>query len=194
MKLRTAVALIAALALAGCAGMNSVVSDVSSYSQWPAARVPGSYVFERLPSQQAKAPLQDTLEAAARDALAHAGFTEAKDAQSADVQVQLGARIHRWDPWPYYADPFWGRWGWGRPRYGWWGPPMVADTPRYEREVAVLMRDRRTGQVLYETRASNESLSGGDGTTFAAMFEAALKDFPQPAVNPRRVSIPLAKQ
>jgi hypothetical protein len=71
---------------------------------------------------------------------------------------------------------------------------MVADTPRYEREVAVLMRDRRTGQVLYETRASNESLSGGDGTTFAAMFEAALKDFPQPAVNPRRVSIPLAKQ
>ena len=86
-QLRTAVALIAALVLAGCAGMNSVVSDVSSYSQWPAARAPGSYVFERLPSQQAKAPLQDTLEAAARDALAHACFTEAKDAQSADVQV-----------------------------------------------------------------------------------------------------------
>ena len=192
MKLRSAVLALAALVLTGCAGMSSIVSDVSSYSQWPAGRAPPSDVLERQPSQHAPAPRDDTVEGPARHAVAPARVSEAKDAQSADVQVQLGARIHRWDPWPY-ADPFWGRWGWGRPRYGWWGPPMMADTPRYEREVAVLMRDRRTGQVLYETRASNESLSGGDGTTFAAMFEAALKDFPQPAVNPRRVAVPLAK-
>lgn len=187
--------LLAPLALAGCAGLNSIDSDVSSYSQWPAGRAPGRYVFERLPSQRAHESQQQMLEAAARDALAHAGFTEAPDAASADVQVQVGARLQRYDPSPW-ADPFWYRWGgWGWPRHGgWWGPPpMLMDSPRYEREVAVLIRDRRDGQVLYETRAANESLSPGNGATYAAMFEAALKDFPQPAVNPRRVSIPLAR-
>jgi hypothetical protein len=54
-----------------------------------------------------------------------------------------------------------------------------------------MIRDRKTGQVLYESRAANEGLTGPDGATFAAMFEAALRDFPQPAVNPRRVSVPL---
>ncbi len=181
------------LGLAGCAGLNRIDSTVSSHSQWPAGRAPGSYVFERLPSQQAQPAMQEMLEAAARDALAHAGFAEAGDAASADVNVQVGARLQRYDPSPW-ADPFWYRWGWGWPRYGWWGPPpMMMDSPRYEREVALLMRDRRTGQVLYETRAANESLSAGDGATYAAMFAAALKDFPQPAVNPRRVSIPLER-
>ena len=49
---RTLSLLIAAASLAGCASLNSLTSEVSSYSQWPADRKPGSYAFERLPSQQ----------------------------------------------------------------------------------------------------------------------------------------------
>jgi predicted small secreted protein len=184
--------------LAGCAGLRTVDSDVSSYSQWPAGRKPTTYAFERLPSQQAHPAQQDSLEAAARDALTKAGFTEANDPKTADVAVQLGARIHRYDRSPW-DDPFlWrGSLHYSRfHRHGFWGPGLGLgyDAPRYTREVAVLIRDRKTGQVLYESRASNESLSSGDSQTIAAMFEAALKDFPQTAVNPRRVSIQLEKQ
>jgi len=180
--------------LTGCAGVRTVDSDVNSYSQWPAGRKPSNYAFERLPSQQAQPQVQDSLEAAARDALAKAGFTEATNPSTADVTVQLGARINRYDRSPW-EDPFWFRGPyWHSHRYGWWGPglgPYYA-APRYEREVAVLIRDRKTGQPLYESRASNESLSSGDSATLAAMYEAALKDFPQTAVNPRRVSVQLS--
>jgi hypothetical protein len=190
--------LTAGFVLAGCAGIHTVDSDVNSYSQWPAGRKPTSYAFERLPSQQAQPQVQDTLEAAARDALVKAGFSEAADPSSADVTVQLGARINRYDRSPW-DDPFWLHGGlhyWHPYRYGWWGPGLGLNysAPRYAREVAVLIRDRKTGQPLYESRASNESLTSGDSAVFAAMFEAALKDFPQTAVNPRRVSVQVSRQ
>jgi len=188
--------LATSLVLTGCAGLRTIDSDVNSYSQWPAGRKPSTYAFERLPSQQAQPQVQDSLEAAARDALAKAGFTEAANQSTADVTVQLGARINRYDRSPW-EDPFWFRGPYWHPhRFGWWGPgfgPYYA-SPRYEREVAVLIRDRKSGQALYESRASNESLTSGDSATFAAMFEAALKDFPQTAVNPRRVSVQLSGQ
>lgn len=193
-----AAAIAVMLALAGCAGMRTVDSDVNSYSQWPAERRAAGYAFERLPSQQANPQQQDELENAARDALSKAGFTEAADAASSEVTVQLSARVTRQDS-PYWDYPYaWrsGLWA-GRGGPGWfWGPGlwMHADPPRYEREVAVLIRDRKTGQALYESRARNDSNTSGNMHTLAAMFEAALKDFPQTAVNPRRISVPLAAQ
>jgi len=184
------------LLLAGCASLNSLASDVNSYSHWPAGRQPSSYVFERLPSQQANPQQQDTLEAAARDALAQAGFSEAADAASADVSVQVSARFTRQDYGSLYDDPFFwrGSMWYGRGFGHWWGPGfgLSYQSPRYEREVSMLIRDRKSGDVLYETRASNDGLSSGDSGTLAAMFAAALKDFPQTAVNPRRVTVPLA--
>ena len=182
----------ALLALAGCATLQSVTSDVSSYSHWPEGRRPSTYAFERLPSQQANPAEQDAVEAAARDALAQAGFTEAADPASADVSVQVSSRLTRVD----YEDPFYWHGGyWWGPGWGpWWGPSfsMNYTTPRYQREVALLIRDRKSGTVLYETRASNQGLSAGDGRTLAAMFAAALKDFPHTAVNPRSITVPLA--
>jgi hypothetical protein len=197
------VALASALAaLGGCASLNTIDSDVSSYSQWPADRKPGSYTFERLPSQQANPERQGALEMAARGALTAAGFSEA-DPANADVSVQVGARITRYERAPYY-DPFWrgygpwggwggwGGWGWGR------GPHLglgmgYYDVPSYSREVALLIRDRKSGSVLYETRASSEGGSSGGDSVLAAMFDAAMKDFPQAAVNPRRVSVQMSQ-
>ena len=184
-----------ASALAACAGLNVIDSDVSTYSQWPAGRKPGTYAFERLPSQQAHAQEQDELEAAARPALNAAGFKETTDAKTADLTVQVGARIARADA-VVYEDPFWWRGGMYHSRFGpggFWGPGFVTryDSPRYNREVALLVRDRPSNQPLYEARASSDGATAGGGALFGAMFLAAMKDFPQNGINPRRVSVQL---
>lgn len=194
--------LAATLLLTGCAAMRSLDSDVSSYSRWPAERKPATYAFERLPSQQSRPEQQQLLEDAARPALEAAGFARANEPQGADVTVQLGARVTQTERSPF-DDPLW--WGSGlhRPFFyarrgrifsglGWpygWGPRL--NDYGYEREVAVLIRDRRTGEPLYEARANNDGLSPLLATALPAMFEAALKDFPGGGVNPRRVTVEL---
>ena len=200
MRLSTLALLSLLAALSACAGMNVIESDVSTYSQWPADRKPSTFAFERLPSQQARPQEQAQLEATARPALATAGFIEAADPKDADITVQVGVRISRADR--YYDDPFWWRGGpmfysrWGpRPYWGpGWGPgaAFAYDSPRYDREVAVLIRDRKSNQPLYEARASNDGLTSGGDQLTGAMFRAARKDFPLNGINPRRISVPLS--
>lgn len=195
MRITLVATLALAAALGGCASMNNVDNEVSTYSQWPAARKPSTFAFERLPSQQARPQEQGDLEAAARPALLAAGFQEVSDPKAADTTVQVGVRVSRTDR-GFYDDPFWWRGGLYYSRFGrpYWGPGfgMMYDSPRYDREVAVLIRDRQSGQPLYEARAASDGLSSGNTALLAAMFRAALKDFPQTGINPRRVSIPLA--
>ena len=63
---------------------------------------------------------------------------------------------------------------------------------RYERNVAVLLRDRASGTPLYEAHAQTDGNSAGSDALLGAMFEAAMKDFPAAgATNPRRVSVQL---
>jgi hypothetical protein len=203
--LRLSLAVAAAALATGCASLNQVSSDVVGYGAWPAGRAPGgSYVFERLPSQQAELTLQQQLEDAARPALAQAGFTPAADAAQAGVSVQIGMRNVRYErldyPWP---GPWGGPWGpaftvpgrrypgfWGSP-WGpaWWGPSYYS--PWYEREVSVLVRDRSGGQVLYEGHARSDGALSGGTALFEAMFRAALTDFPQGNPSPRRLNVPL---
>lgn len=187
--------LAAALLLGGCAAMRSVSSDVSSFGDWPADRKPGTYAFERLPSQQQAAEATEVLETAARGALGKAGFEPAAPGREPDVLVQVGARSGRADqPW---SDPLWWRGSFGYYRHGpWigprWGLGMHWESARYDREVAVLIRDRASGKPLFEARASNEgNTSQAGSTTLAAMFEAALMDFPRLGMNPRRVVVTL---
>jgi Domain of unknown function (DUF4136) len=191
--MRTVILCVAALALLGaCATTRQLDNSVSTYSQWPAGRKPASYAFERLPSQQARAEEQQQLEDAARPALEAAGFTAAADESEADVNIQVSARVSP-DPRALYDDPFWWRAGFGtRWHRGFstsWG--LHYTVPSYEREVALLIRDRKSGQTLYEARASNAGNSGAGSALLAAMFEAALKDFPHTGVNPRRVTVEL---
>lgn len=178
--------------LSACATPRQLDNDVSTYSQWPVGRKPASYAFERLPSQQARAEQQQQLEDAARGALEAAGFVAAAVDAQAEVSIQLGARasgIAR----VVYDDPFWWRSGvsmrWRRGFYSSAGVHYT--TPIYEREVALLIRDRKSGQTLYEARASNAAGSSPGADVLAAMFEAAMKDFPNIAINPRRVTVEL---
>jgi hypothetical protein len=219
MKRRSAlVASLLALvaALGGCAGLDTVTSEVATYGDWPAGRQPGRFAFERLPSQQSQPARQAELEASATRALEAAGFTAAPDAAQADVIVQIGARVGRAElsPWD---DPLWWRWGagyWHSPGWGvgyWRGPmwgvgwrgPYYPGAyayygsyyyggyyTRFERSVALLLRDRSSGAPLYEAHALSEGNLSGGSALFTAMFEAALKDFPaKGAANPRLVSV-----
>ncbi len=193
MKTATAtLALALAALLAGCASLRTVQCEVATYGDWPAARAPGTYAFERLPSQQARAADSELLEASARPALEKAGFRPAAAGQEPDVLVQVGARdnvvaVQPWD------DPLWWRGGFGGWRYGPWGSPrwgaaLRYEVPRYERQVALLIRDRTSGKPLFEARASSES-GRSDRQLLAALFTAALVDFPHLGVNPRQVDV-----
>ena len=180
--------------LGGCASLRNTTSDVSSFGEWPAERKAGSYAFERLPSQAARPAEADALEAAALPALRKAGFTPAAAGAAPDVLVQLAARSQRSDS-GAWNDPLWWRGGFGYYRHGPWLSPrwslsMRSDFERFDREVAVLLRDRASGKPLFEARAVNEgNLDGADATTLGAMFEAALMDFPKLGINPRRVTV-----
>jgi len=182
---------LAVAALSGCAALTRLPSEVSTFGVWPAGRVPGLYVFERLPSQQTDPARQQALEEAAAPALEAAGFRPADGREAADVTVQLAARLVRVDP--VWLGPGWvGVWrGGGDPWVGaWWGWGGMMDAPRHEREVAVLIRDRAGGQPLYEARAASSGASVLDARTLGAMFDAALKDFPSTGPNPRSVTVP----
>jgi hypothetical protein len=191
------------LLLGGCAGMSNVTSQVSSFGTWPAGRQPGRYVFERLPSQQSQPELQDQLEAAAQPVLAQAGFALAANAAQADVSVQVGSQLQV-DRVPRH-DPFWSPYGaygpygpFGRPGWaGWWGSggrggvsfSMAMEPPYVQMQVDVLIRDRAGNQVLYEAHARHERVGAADPRLWPYLFEAALKDFPHPAVSPRTVTV-----
>jgi len=116
--------------------------------------------------------------------------------------VQLGARISRTEVSPW-DDPLWWRWGAGywrgpgwrlHPRSAFYANFNADGYTRYERNVAVLLRDRASGTPLYEAHAQTDGNTMGDAALLGAMFEAALKDFPVVALpNPRRVTVQLPR-
>lgn len=181
------------LALAGCASFKTIHPEVRSFGNWPAGRSGGSYVFERLPSQQQPLSRAAEWEALAAPALAKAGLKPAASAAQADVIVSLGVRVSVSDDDPW-ADPLWYRWN--APLYAWrFGLPPRSHPlfieRRYEREVGILLRDRASGQPLYEARASHDGATRGDDALMAALFEAALNGFPQAQPQPRQVPVTL---
>ena len=193
---RAALALLPLLML-GCAGLRTITSDVASFGEWPAERKPSTYAFDRLPSQAAQAEASDALEATARPALAKAGFQPVAAGQQPDVLVQVGTRLSRSAP-GLWSDPLWWRGGHSHWRASPWVGPGWAlhprwESQRYEREVAILLRDRSSGKPLFEARASSDTSGLANAAVMAAMFQAALMDFPKLGINPRRVSVTLAE-
>lgn len=198
MKRRSLLAVLAsALLFGGCAGISTVPIDVSSQGDWPAERKAGTYAIERLPSQQANAAEQDRIEAAALPAIEAAGFKSAP-LDDADVLIQVGARafeVPRYDPfahsffwrhdwWLYRRyDPFFYGPGFGRGYY-------YNDFPDIQLETAILMRDRRSQRIVYETRAAVVGRWSSQAL-LPLLFEASMKDFPTPAISPRTVIMSL---
>ncbi|RYZ06732.1 MAG: DUF4136 domain-containing protein, partial [Comamonadaceae bacterium] len=150
-----------------------------------------TYRFERLPSQQAD-PTQTALEALADSALHRVGLR--RDDASPRYSVQVTARTARMlSP---YADP-WDSWGggWGMGfggrgmGFGFGVPFGRMESPWFQREVSVLVRELASNRVVYETRASNSGPWLDNRTVIPAMFDAALQGFPNPPQGPRRVDI-----
>jgi len=183
--------------LVACASLGTVSAEVASYGTWPAERKPGTYAFERLPSQQARADAQQRLEDAAHPALEAAGFAAAAPGATPDVLVRVGARITRYERSPW-DDPLWWRGGFGHWRARPWGGPYPygyrSEPPRYDREVALLLRDRTNGTPLYEARATTEGSTSGGDELLSAMFKAAMVDFPKSGSVPHTVSVKLPER
>jgi hypothetical protein len=196
------------LLLAGCASMNSVSVNVVSFGSWPTGRALGSYVVDRLPSQQQAGGPRLAAEAAARRALEQVGFKPAASEAQADVVVQLGVShskvLDPWAGWGFYG----GRSAWGvgagfgwpyrrpgmpmGPYYGPFGSPFWADDAvRDQSEVALLIIDRSSHKALYEAHARYESRIGGD-SLLPSLFQATLDGFPGVLPGERRVTVPYA--
>ena len=205
--LAAALTLAGAALLASCATFNSVDASVATFGEWPAGVAPGTYAFDRLPSQEKNPLRQQSLENAAAMALANAGFHPVANGAKPAVMIQIGARTERFEQAPW-DDPFW----WGGPRRfgygGWvgpgpwgpWGPygyhrglwaPFPPEPDVYLHEVALLIRDTATGKALYETRASTDGYSSGGDRLLAAMFDASMKEFPRTSDKPHNVRVEL---
>lgn len=191
---------LALAGLAGCAGLQQVTVEVSTFGAWPSGRPAGRYAFERLPSQQqdAGADAQARLEAAASAALERVGFTPAPDAARADVLVQFGSRqaqVLTAPPRVSIGIGIGTGFGGGFGRHGgvgvgfgsgWYGGDRLRDRT----ELGLLLLDRASHQVLVEVQARNDSRYGADDLP-EAMFDAALQGFPDLVAGTRSVTVPL---
>jgi len=186
--------------LTGCASMRLIDSDVISVAAVP----PGmslqgaKYRFERLPSQVHN-PEAGLAEQQAQAAMTAVGLV--RDDAGASLSVMVGFSGTQ-----YLADP------WGRPIGTGWTPygnialgsgmgrnfgshiglgvGMRFPPPtHYRREVSVVMRDLKSGQVVYETRANHTGIWSDSVPIFATLFQAALANFPNPPTGTRRVNI-----
>lgn len=186
--------------LTGCASMRLIDSDVVSVAAAP----PGmslqgaKYRFERLPSQVHN-PEAGLAEQQAQAAMTAAGLVRDDAGASLSVMVGFSGSQYLADPWGRPLGPGWIPYGsiavgsgFGR-NFGshvGLGVGMRFPPPtQYRREVSVVMRDLKSGQVVYETRASHAGPWSDSVPIFATLFQAALANFPNPPAGPRRVNI-----
>jgi len=179
--------------LAGCATVRLVDTQVRTYATLQAVPAGASYRFERLPSQQSHGEQQARIEAMVVPLLARAGLR--RDDASTQYSVQIGALTQR-APRAPWDDPMT---GWGAPGRDYvvtgsgqviYAPMMPRmESPYYQREVSLLLRDLASGQVVYETHAAHDGRWADSEAVLPAMFEAALRDFPRAPPGTRKINI-----
>ena len=188
--------------LSGCASMRIVDSDVVSVAAAPAGmNLQGAkYRFERLPSQ-ANNPEAGLAEQQAQAAMTAVGLV--RDDANAQLSVLVGFAGTQYlaDAWgrplpPGAWSPYYGSISMGRgigPNVG-LGMGMRFPPPtQYRREVSLILRDLKSGQVVYETRASHDGPWSDSVTIFATLFKAALAHFPNPPAGMQRVNIEIPR-
>jgi hypothetical protein len=195
-----ALAAMALTGLTGCASMRLIDSDVVSVAAVPPGmNLQGAkYRFERLPSQ-VNNPEAGLAEQQAQAAMTAVGLV--RDDAGASLSVMLGFSGSQYpaDPWGRPLGPGWtpygsiaigSGFGGGLGSHVGLGMGMRFPPPtHYRREVSVIMRDLKSGQVVYETRASHSGPWSDSVPIFATLFQAALANFPNPPAGPRRVNI-----
>ena len=199
-----ALAAMALTVLTGCASMRLIDSDVVSVAAVPPGmNLQGAkYRFERLPSQ-VNNPEAGLAEQQAQAAMTAVGLV--RDDAGASLSVMLGFSGSQYlaDPWGRPLGPGWTPYGSVAIGSGFGGgfgshiglgmgmrfPPPT----HYRREVSVVMRDLKSGQVVYETRASHAGPWSDSVPIFATLFQAALANFPNPPAGLRRVNIELPR-
>ncbi len=186
--------------LTGCGSMRMIDSQVLAVANAPAGTsLQGArYRFERLPSQ-VNNPEAGLAEQQAEQALAAVGLL--RDDANAQLSVLVGFQGTQYliDPWGYRSPrPYYGSIaiGQGTP----WGSGVgfgmgmrFPPTPQYRREVSLILRDLKSGQVVYETRASHDGPWSDSTPIFATLFKAALANFPNPPAGPQRVNIEIPR-
>lgn len=201
---RPALALLLTLTLAllaGCASptrrvtaeVQTLATVATAPQQWQGAR----YRFERLPAQQTLAA-QPHIEALAEAALARAGLV--RDDANARLSVLASAAVQ-----PMMADAAHGAWpaaltvglgaSIGRGRVGvdigsgGGIAGLAGPTPTYWREVVLVLRELRSGQLLFDVRARGDSPWTDHDRVLGLMFDAALQGYPHLPPGVRRVSL-----
>lgn len=200
--IRIAAIVLASLLTACASGPRIVASDVRTVAAQPpgAAVLVGAHYRLDPTVQGVGQPPAARVQALAEPALARAGLV--RDDAHAQLAVQVGATVQA-----YWAGD-WGPYGgWSNPRialglgYGWrggalglgWGGPLWDPSiPMYISEAHVLMRDLKTGQIVYDSRARHDGPWHNTDAVLAALFVAALEGYPNPPAGVRRVDVPVS--
>lgn len=173
--------------LTGCAGPRMIDSEVQAYTANVPAVANASYRLERLPSQVSDAS-RDGLEALAHAALAQSGLV--RDEVSPRYTIQLTGEVTQ-----YVKDvtfPERRRWIWHDPFYRWnTGTVLVTEPARFRHSVRLVMRERITGEIVYETTAAHENSWADGKNVFPVLLQAALRDYPTPPTGPRTLNLPV---
>jgi hypothetical protein len=203
---------LSSLLLSGCNSMRIIESQVQTSTQWPTVAtsqtaVPAKAYFrlDRLPAdvnnlQAGWAEVE--LEAA----LAPLGWT--RNDIEAQYTVWVGVRAAEFisDP---LGRPVRGPWvsrfnmsiGTGyRPHGVGWGMGMntgmrtgFPPVSGYAQEVSIIIRDLKTSNVVYQTKALHDGPWADHQNIWRAMITAALQGFPNPAAINRRVDTSIAR-
>lgn len=207
--LRFAGLTLAAALIAGCAsGPGFIEATVQS----SAAAAPGAGVLQNVryrfgpESAAAGQPGPAELQRLARAALFTVGARMDEADPNVSVQITGTVREGYYDdangwglPPQYWDDPAYFGWGmgvgdgwFGNDGFGWpgWGQQI----PVYVTEVTLAMRDLASGQIVYDTRARHSGTSADTQAVLAALFEAALRGYPNPPSGIRHIDITLAPQ
>lgn len=200
---RLAILLLSAL-LSACAGMRLLEIDVLALSTLGAPEVAegASYRFERLLSQDARPQAQGEIEAIVERALAASPLRRAADPAQARYSLLASARTLAYvqDDEGQLAPSGVGH---GQAQIsvgpgGFSGPlryarPSMIFSYLYRSEVTLVLRDLRSMKIVYESQAKHEGPWPDRTIIYASLFEAALRDFPNPPAGSRRLRVEIPR-
>lgn len=208
---RLTLPLLAALLvlLAGCA--STVRSNVTVFSDWPAALPDRTYVFERSEVQNKDLEYLN-YENLVRNEVRQYGLTEAEVGKSPALKITLSYNVDEVDVrtlQPVYADPFFyggGFYGGGfysRRHFGFGydpffrGPPIVDYQERieqvYRRQLHVLIGRHADGKSLYDVRVRSQGGNPSLAVVMPYMVQSAFAGFPGKNGMARTIDLKIAE-